>query len=70
VDKLPEPEAVVAFVGEQSRFDGFRRLRQDAAQDRRWGVDVGDGQEPKRAIMVVAGCHAHRQGGPSPIHQQ
>ncbi len=60
VDKPPEPEAAVAIVGEQSRFGGFRRLLQDAAQDRRWGVD-GGGQASQRTIVVMAWCHADGQ---------
>lgn len=48
LDKLAEPAAVIASVSEQRWLAGFGEIRQDATQDRRRCVNVGEGEKPKR----------------------
>ncbi len=55
VDKLLEPEAVVALISQQRRLGGLGRVGQDVAQG---------------SVVIVAGGHADGEWSPRPINQQ
>lgn len=64
VDKLPEPESVVALVGEQRWLGRLRRVRQDAAQDRRRLVGVGQGSDAAVGEGAGAAAAGHSNVAP------
>jgi hypothetical protein len=70
VDKLPEPQTVIPLVSEQRRLSRLRRVGQNVAQNRQWFEDVGECEDPKRRVVIVARRDAEGDGGPGPVHQQ
>jgi len=69
-DEAAKTQTVKVLVDQQRRFRGFRRVRQDAAQDRWWFVSVSDGQEAEGTVVVIARSYADGKRSAGPIHQE